>query len=120
MKDKIVVNDSDPTVIIIKGKKYKLKRMKGKILDHHFHPDHVVFEPFDEKKFQKSMDYIVKKIGDAVDVREILEETFKSMTLEEVRKIEKLLREGKPVKKTKGCVGLTIGDDSSGSFVQIA
>ena len=119
-KDRIVALESDPNAIILNGKTYRLIKERGKIMDGHLHGDRLIFEPVDERQFEKDLDFIVERIQSMVDTKEVLKETLKKMSVDELRRIKKLLEENKPVKKTRGCYGLTIGDDSRGCYIQIA
>lgn len=119
-KNEIFVEDHNQTIIVIDGKKYKMKVESYKIIDHHKHPDKVVFEPFDEIDHTKRVDFIVNKIRNSISIDDVLRDVLNTITSKELRHIEKLLKKGKKVKKTSGCLGLTIGEDSSGTFLQLS
>jgi hypothetical protein len=119
-KETIEVLHEDPSAIIINGKKYRLAKEKIRVMDHHLHGDKVIFEPVDEERFEKDVDFIVKNVEHVVDKKEILKEIIKQMPLSNIKKMKKLIEQGKPVKKTSGCVCITVGDDSKGAVISIA
>jgi hypothetical protein len=119
-RERIEILEEDPNAIIVDGKKFRLAEEKIKIMDHHYHGDKLIFEPVDEKEFQKDVDFIVGMIEVKLDKTEVLREIVKQLPLSEIKKIRKLLMTGKRIKKTKGCVSITIGDDSKGAVISIA
>lgn len=120
MTDNVIIKESNPTIVEINGKKYKMKKQTTKIVDHKLHGGEVIFVPIDDEKYQKDIDFIVENIEKMVDKKELLKEVFNNMEIDRVRKIRNLLTKKVPVKKTGGCYGITIGDGSSGEYIQLA
>jgi hypothetical protein len=118
--DEIICRESQPNVIIINGKPYIEKKGTTKILDHKLHGGDIIFVPYDEKKTLEDIDFIIDNIEELVDKREILREVLKKETLERIQKIKRMIERKTTVKRTRGCYGITIGDDSNGEYLQIA
>jgi hypothetical protein len=119
-KDEVYIEQSDPCMLSINGKKYRLKKETQKIVDHKVHGNKVIFVPIDEKQVEADIRYIVEKVQDKFDMDEVLTEIIKLMPLEQIEKIKNLLKEKAPVKKTHGCLGLTIGNGSKAEYLQVA
>lgn len=118
-KEEVIIKNSDPGVIIVKGKKYRLAKEKIHILDHHQHLDKLVFEPINEKDYNKDIEFIVAKINKVVDKEKLLKEIIKTLPLSEVKKVKKLLLAKQRIKMTPGCYSLTIGG-KGGACIQLA
>lgn len=108
----------DPTIISVNGKKYRIKKEKGKRIDGILHGDKIVAVPFNEKEHKERIDYIVRKIEYSVKLQEILKEILNSMTDDELEKIEKLLKKGAKIKRSHGCLGLKIGG-KGGAYIDL-
>jgi hypothetical protein len=120
MQDKIIMKESNPFIIEVNGKKYWIKKFGTKIIDHKMHGGETVFVPFDEKKLKADVEFIVDNIEKLIDKKELLKEVFTNMEIDRIEKIRKLVCKKAPVKKTRGCYGITIGDGSSGEYIQLA
>jgi hypothetical protein len=120
MKEKIIVKADNLSIIEMNGKKYRMKKMGTKIVDHKLHGGEMVFVPIDEEKLKNDIEDILDNIENAVDKRELLREVLNNMELDRLNKIKKLLKKQSPVKKTRGCFGITIGNGSSGEYIQLA
>jgi glucosamine 6-phosphate synthetase-like amidotransferase/phosphosugar isomerase protein len=119
-KDKVVVDLSDPEVVIVNGKKFKLDREKLQILDHHIHGDKAIFKEFNEEQYNKDLDFIIDNIEEIVDKRELLKELLKRMPLEHMEKAKRLIKHKHMIKLTKGCYSLTVGNNSKGMVIPLA
>lgn len=120
MTDKIISDEANPFVIKFDGKKYRMKRLRGKIVDHKLHGGEIVFVPYDETEWKNDINFIVDEIEKMVDKKELLMEVFNNMEIDRIKKIKKLLQKKAPIKKTHGCYGITIGNDSKGEYIQFA
>ena len=74
----------------------------------------------DEKKLKADVEFIVDNTEKLIDKKELLKEVFTNMEIDRIEKIRKLVCKKAPVKKTRGCYGITIGDGSSGEYIQLA
>jgi uncharacterized protein (UPF0216 family) len=109
MPKKIEVKMEDPTILLVDGKKYRLKKEKGKIKDGRLHGDKATFEEFDEKKHKENMDFLVANIQKLVTKKEMIKEIIKHLPSEDIEKAVNLIRKGIPVTKTEGCITINIG-----------
>ena len=119
-KDNVEVDLSDPEVIIVNGKKFRLKSDKLKVIDHHIHGDKLIFEEYDDEQYNKNIDFIIDNISEIVDKRELLKELLKRMPTKHMEKAVNLIKHKHMVKLTQGCYSLTIGDDSKGMVIPLA
>jgi hypothetical protein len=119
-KDEIYIEQSNPCMLTVNGKKYRLKKETTKIVDHKLHGNKVIFVPVNEDKVNGDIEFIVNEIKNKLSKDEILTEIIKTMPLEQIDRIKKLLEKKAPVKKTRGCLGLTIGSGNKGAYLQIA
>lgn len=112
MKEKMKVEGmaSDPNLIIVNGKKFIVDRVTTKKIDKVEHGDKVIFKEVDEEKIKEDMDLIANTLGGMVDSAELIKEILKDVPMKSVRRIAKRIRDKKPIKKHKGCVGFAIGD----------
>lgn len=111
---------SEPNVMIINGKKFIATKDTTKIIDHHIHGDKLIFEPLDEEKYKKEVAFVVDNIMEMVEKKRLLTEIVMKMGYDELKKVRKLMEKKKPMKVTDGCYGITIGEDSSGSVIDLA
>ena len=117
--DKIIVNLSNPTVLEVNGKKYRIKKLKGKRMDGIRHQDLFEAVPFDEKEHKERIDFIVKSLKKNITGEDVLRSILEDTHTDQLIKYEKLLRKGAKVKKHKGCLGLKIGDGKGSSYLEI-
>jgi len=117
-KDKIIINMQDPFIIDVNGKKYRMKRIKGKRIDGILHGDKMILTPFNEEEYNSRISFIIERLEDSFKKEEILKEVLRLKTEEELEKIEKLLKEGAKVSKHSGCLGLKIGG-KGGAYIDI-
>jgi len=104
----------------VTGKIYRLKREKLEVVDHKIHGDALLFVPVDEEKIKNDIEFIIDHMEEILDKREILREVLNNMEMDRLRKIRNLIKRGAKIRKTSGCLGVTVGDDSSGEYIQIA
>jgi hypothetical protein len=116
-KKQIIARESEPNILEFEGRKFRLKREKGKIVDHHFHGDKVVFEEVDEQEHAKNIKYVVDKVKKAISIEDILTEIFKQMSMDDVKGIKNKLIRKKKVRKSAGCVGVLIGEGRDSEYV---
>jgi len=114
-RDEVIINQEDPSVIIINGKKYSATRITTKKIDGVTHGDKVYFKPLDEAKFEADLDTVVNEIKKQTTNEELLKELIKCVSIREIKRLANKIRKGAPVKKQKGCLGFKIGK----SYIQL-
>ncbi len=124
MKNKKSVYLKPNGVLVVNEKQYVLSNNKIKKIDGVEHIDRTLFMEFNEKKFEKMRDFIVEKIKDSLDKKEMIEELVKKISLNEISNLYKILKTNKKKKitKQKGCLGLKIGSGkpkTGGHYLQL-
>jgi hypothetical protein len=105
---------SEPNVILIDGKKYFLDRVTTKKIDKVEHADRVIFKPLKEDKLKQDLNLIITSLGKKTTAEELIREIMKDVPAKIVRRIAKRIRDKKPVRKQKGCIGFKVGDSYIG------
>lgn len=117
--DKIIIELDDPAVILVNGKKYRMKRHKGKIVDGILHGDRLEAIPFDEAEHKKRLDLIVDAISKHTNTEEMLRHSLKDLETDILIKIEKLIRKKAKIKKQKGCIGFKFEKGKDKQYINI-
>lgn len=108
---KVEIYAKDQGIIIIDGEKFKVKEDKHKLIDGHWHEHKATFVQFDEKEFDKDLEFIIDNIEHLLTKREIMKEILKHIPISEVNKIKNRLKKGAKITKTEGCITINIGKD---------
>lgn len=109
-RDEVIINQADPSVVIVNGKKYAAVRTTTKKIDGVTHGDKVYFKPLDESKFEEDLNIVVNELKKQTTNEELMKELVKSMaTIREIRRLANKIKKGAPVKKQRGCLGFKIG-----------
>jgi hypothetical protein len=103
---------SEPNVILVDGKKYYLDRVTTKKIDKVEHADKAIFKPLKEDELKKDLDLIVNSLGKKTTAEELIKEIMKDVPAKTIRRLAKRIRDKKPVKKQKGCIGFKVGSDA--------
>ena len=90
--------------MIIKGKKYILKR-----LIHNKGTDKFYLTPFNEEEYNKIVSEIVSKIKHLVNPEKVLQQALSSLEYEEILRINNSLKHGAKSKASEGCYQILIG-----------
>jgi L-cysteine desulfidase len=114
-KLKVEIDAHDPTVIYINGKRYSGTKIVTSKKDAVTHVERILFNEVNEKQYAEDLKLIVNTLKARTDTEELLTQMFKEVSPRVIKKIAKRIRENKPIKKHKGCLGFKFGD----SYIQL-
>lgn len=109
-ESKIEIKSKTPNIVEIDGKKYFLETEKYKKIDGVEHSDRLVFKKFDEEQYKKNLQIVIDAISKRTTKRELLQEILGAIETKSLKKLVKRIKQKKPIKKYKGCLGFKIGD----------
>lgn len=102
-------------VISIDGETWVADYEKYKNVDGIDHSDKIIFKKFDEKRYVEDLQIIVDCLKKKTTTEELLTQILKDVDMKDLRKLAKRIRDKKPIKKHKGCLGFKVGD----AYVQL-
>ncbi|KKN67351.1 hypothetical protein LCGC14_0462150 [marine sediment metagenome] len=102
-------------VILIDGVKYVADYEKSKRIDGIEHTDKIIFKKFDEERYEKDMKIVIDCLKNKTTTEELLSQILKDIDMKDLRKLAKRIKDKKPIRKHKGCLGFKIGD----AYVQL-
>ena len=106
----IIVDQSDPSIIMVDGRKFAISRVTTKKIDNVMHHDKAYFKLLDEVEYEKDVETVINEIKKHTSDDELLRELIKTMSsIRHVKSLAKRIRKGEPVKKHTGCLGFKIG-----------
>jgi hypothetical protein len=105
----IIKSDRDDRTFVLNGKKYRLVRV---IVTKKDHLKGSVFEQVDEKKYKKRLealsDYLIT--GSKITMKDVLISVLKTISIEDLEKLEQKAKKKVQPKIYRGCIGLTLGN----------
>ena len=108
---KVEIDASDQSKIIIDGKKYAIQKVTTKKIDGILHNDKIIYKLLDnEEQFKLDKEVVIKAIGTKVNAKDLIGELIKDVSPKTMTRLAKRVREGKPIKRQNGCIGIKIGD----------
>ena len=108
-KKKIIAEFSNPSILVVDGKKYILEKETHKVVDKIPHLNQAIFEEFNEEEYKEDLDLIVNRLAEYTDARELLRELIKTTPYKEIRKMARNKRNKEQITNTTGCLGFKIG-----------
>lgn len=108
LKEFSLIPDDGEKVMIMDGRKYRLKEEMTK---KDGHCGRVVFTEFDEKKYDADLDSVVEYLlsNSGVTAQDILKDVLRKVSLKELDKIKRQVVKKDKVKIKKGCLSLKLG-----------
>ena len=106
----IVAPAKTPQIIEVDGEKYIIEREKMIMIDGIEHCDKLVYKKFDEKEYKENLQILVDAISKRTTKKELLSEILKTIDMKTLKRLVKRVKDKKPIKKQKGCLGFKIGD----------
>lgn len=100
----------NPHIIEIDGEKYIFDKVTTYKKDKVEHGDKVIFKKFDEKEYKDNFKTVVDCLAKKTTTKELLSEVVKDFDPRKIKRLAKRIREKKPIKKHKGCLGFKVGD----------
>lgn len=107
---KVEVEQANPNIVIIDGKKYIIDRERFKKIDKVKHLDRVILKEVNEEELKENIKTIVDAIKKHTNIEEVLSELLKDLDYYSIRRIVKRIKAKKPIKKQKACLAFKIGD----------
>lgn len=107
---KIVIIAQNPNFIIVDGKKYIFEKETYKKIDNIEHADKIIFKEFDEQDYNYCLNLLIETIAENTAKKELIRELVKKIDYKTLRRLANRIDSGKAIKKTRGCLGLKIGD----------
>lgn len=111
----VIIDASNPQIIIINGKKYIQKKTTTKKIGKTIHNDKIIYTLMKEDDFEKDLNYLVKHLVNQTSSEEILKDLLKHTEPNILKSIIKKLKKGDKPIKHKGCLGFEIG----GKYLEI-
>lgn len=106
----IVNPGSKRTFIEVDGDRYYLDREKIKKIDGVEHSVGLIYKKFDEKEYTDLLKTLIDAIKDKTTKTELLTHLMKEIDMKSLRRLAKRIKEGKEVRRHRGCLGFKIGD----------
>lgn len=102
------IPDDGERVMIMNGRKYRLKEEKIK---KDGHCGGAVFTEFDEDKYNADLDSVVEYLlsSSGIKAQDILRDILKKISLKELDKLKLQVKKKDKVKVKKGCLNLMLG-----------
>jgi len=102
--------DTKDHVLIIRGKRYRLKNVKEK---KNGHLDKMVFTEINEQDYGKRIDKLTKSLieNTNLDAQKILSNILSQESIEKIEKLENALNAGKKPKIEDGCLNIRVGKE---------
>jgi hypothetical protein len=117
---KVYINASDPQVIVIDGKKYRLKEVTFKKLNGVEHLNKYLYKQIrDEKARNEKVSEIIEAISKKVSSKDFLIDFFNQLDEKDVEKVHNLIKKKLPIRKHKGCLGVQIGGKKENCYFQL-
>lgn len=100
----------NPNIIEINGEKYIFDKVTTYKKDKVEHGDKVIYKKFDEEAYKNDFKTVVDCLAKRTTAKELLSEVVKEFDPRSLKRFAKRIREKKPIKKHKGCLGFKVGD----------
>lgn len=108
---KVEIDAKNPSMLLIDGKQFVVNKITTKKIDGVTHTDKYVYALLDDKaQFIKDKETVVKAIGTKVSAKDLIQELLKDVIPKTMAKLAKRVRDGKPIRRHYGCMGIKIGD----------
>ena len=112
---------SGQNVIEFKGKKFRPKSIKSKMIDGEEHDAYEIWEEISDKEYAKHVDIIRKKIIDKIPKERIVEEALKKYSVNALKRMANQITK-KKAKATRhdGCLGIKLdGGKYNSSYIEL-
>lgn len=100
----------NPNIITIDGEKYIYDKTTTYKKDKVEHNDKVLFKKFDEKEYEENFKTVLDCLAKKTTTEELLSEIIKDVVPRDLKRLAKRIKDKKPIKKHKGCLGYKFGD----------
>lgn len=109
----------DNRVIVHNGKYFRLSKIKTKKIDSIEHEAYEVWKEFEPDEVMQLREKIVDRLKAKIPIERVVEEILKPMSMDELKKINKILREKGIVKRHDGCLAIFIKGKGRGNSAYI-
>jgi hypothetical protein len=107
---KVNIDASNPSILLIDGKKFILEKETSKKIDGVDHGNKIIFKEFNEKEYNDNLNTIIDAIAERTAKKELIRELVKNLDMKTLRRLAKRIDNGELIKKQHGCLGFKIGD----------
>ncbi len=112
---------SGENVIEFKGKKFRPKSIKSKMIGGEEHENYEIWEEISDKEYTKHIDIIRKKIIDKIPKERIVEEALKKYSVDALKKmVNQITKKKAKATRHDGCLGIKLdGGKYNSSYIEL-